>query len=60
MAHAQTPPGIEEVVWWVTVGNEPAQLLYTSAGFEVFGVEPCYIKVNDRHFDVAGMILHLR
>jgi len=51
--------GVEQLLLTVTDSNAPAKRLYESAGFEVFGVEPRAIKVGDRYFDKAHMILLL-
>ena len=60
IAHARSLPELEEVGLWVIIGNEPAQALYKSAGFEVFCIEPRAIKIQGRYYDGAGMILRLR
>ncbi len=55
----QALPGVEDVVLAVTVGNERARRLYISAGFEPYCVEPRYLKLGDRYFDLEWMILRL-
>jgi RimJ/RimL family protein N-acetyltransferase len=59
MTHAHTVEGLEEVVLAVTVGNEVARKLYLDAGFVPYSVEPRYIKVGDRHYDIEWMSLRL-
>jgi GNAT superfamily N-acetyltransferase len=59
IAHARTVPGIEEVGLWVIIGNAKAQALYEAAGFETFCIEPRAIKIGERYYDAAGMILRL-
>ena len=57
VARAGSLPGVEELVLAVTVGNEEARRLYTSAGFEPYCVDPRYLKLGDRYFDIEWMIL---
>jgi ribosomal protein S18 acetylase RimI-like enzyme len=57
LEHARTLPDLEEVGLWVIIGNENAQKLYESAGFETFAIEPRALKIGDRYYDAAGMLL---
>ena len=59
VTHARTVPGVEEVVLAVTVGNEYARRLYVAAGFKRYCIEPRYIKLEDRYFDIEWMVLRL-
>lgn len=54
---AKRQPGLEDVVLAVTVGNDSARRLYLKAGFVVYGVDPRYIRVVDRYYDIEWMIL---
>ena len=60
IAHARTLTGLEELGLWVIIGNERAQALYEAAGFRTFCIEPRSIKVGERYYDGAGMILRLK
>jgi len=60
IAYARTQPGLEELGLWVIIGNERAQALYEAAGFRTFCIEPRSIKVGERYYDGAGMLLRLR
>ena len=59
LSYARTMDGLEDVTLAVTVGNEPARRLYLGAGFVPYGVEPRYIKLGNRYFDIEWMILRL-
>jgi ribosomal protein S18 acetylase RimI-like enzyme len=50
---------IEQVYLTVTASNEPAKKLYTSLGFEVFGVDKRALKIEDTYFDEELMVLFL-
>jgi ribosomal protein S18 acetylase RimI-like enzyme len=56
-AHAIT--GVEDLVLAVTVGNERARSLYLQAGFTPVAIDPRYIKVGERYFDIEWMQLRL-
>lgn len=57
--HARSLPGVMQLVLTVTDSNGRAKRLYEAAGFRVFGVEPRAIRVGERYFDKAHMILFL-
>jgi ribosomal protein S18 acetylase RimI-like enzyme len=57
--HARSLPGVLQLVLTVTDSNERAKRLYEEAGFRVFGIEPRAIRVVERYFDKAHMILFL-
>ncbi len=59
LSYARTMDGLEEVTLAVTVGNNAARRLYLGAGFVPYGVEPRYIKLGKRYFDIEWMILRL-
>jgi RimJ/RimL family protein N-acetyltransferase len=44
----------------VTAGNDAARALYVAAGFVPFGVEPRFIRVDDRYYDIEWMIKRLQ
>lgn len=52
--------GVSDVALAVTVGNEAARSLYSSAGFLSYGVEPRSLMVERRFYDVELMNLQLR
>ena len=58
-ADAALIPGLEQVTLTVTEGN-PAERLYTAAGFQRFGVEPRAIRVGDVYFGKVHMVLLLK
>ncbi len=49
LSYARSRAGVKLVQLTVTQGNAPAQTLYASCGFEVFGTEPMAVAVGD-HF----------
>ena len=59
LSYARTMDGLEDVTLAVTVGNDAARRLYLDAGFVPYGVEPRYIKLGNRYFDIEWMILSL-
>ena len=59
LSYARTMDGLEDVTLAVTVGNDAARRLYLGAGFVPYGVEPRYIKLGNRYFDIEWMILRL-
>ena len=59
LSYARTMDGLEDVTLAVTVGNDAARRLYLGAGFVPYGVEPRYIKLGNRYFDIEWMILSL-
>ena len=59
LSYARTMDGLEDVTLAVTVGNNAARRLYLGAGFVPYGVEPRYIKLGNRYFDIEWMILRL-
>ncbi|HEX2907228.1 MAG TPA: GNAT family N-acetyltransferase [Phototrophicaceae bacterium] len=59
LAYARTCSGLEDVVLAVTVGNAAARHLYVTNGFTPYSVEPRYIKIADRYYDIEWMILRI-
>jgi ribosomal protein S18 acetylase RimI-like enzyme len=51
--------GLEQIHLTVVSNNEPAKRLYTSLGFEIYGVEPHALKSNGCYLDEDLMILKL-
>jgi ribosomal protein S18 acetylase RimI-like enzyme len=51
--------GVEDLILAVTVGNEQARALYLKVGFTPVAIDPRYIKVGERYFDIEWMQLHL-
>jgi ribosomal protein S18 acetylase RimI-like enzyme len=56
---ARTLTGVEDLILAVTVGNEQARALYLKMGFTPVALEPRYLKLGTRYFDVEWMQLHL-
>jgi RimJ/RimL family protein N-acetyltransferase len=52
-------PGLEQIELSVTGGNEIAYRLYSSVGFETYGIEPRGLKVGEKYYDLELMILRL-
>lgn len=59
IARARSLDGLEEIVLAVTAGNERARLLYTSAGFEPYALDPNLLKVGDRYYTIEWLALRL-
>jgi ribosomal protein S18 acetylase RimI-like enzyme len=51
--------GLEQINLTVTATNDRAKRLYEAAGFKVFGIEEHAIKVGDRYYAKAHMVLRL-
>jgi ribosomal protein S18 acetylase RimI-like enzyme len=51
--------GVEDLILAVTVGNEQARALYLKVGFTPVAIDPRYIKVGERYFDIEWMQLRL-
>ncbi|CAA9211657.1 MAG: hypothetical protein AVDCRST_MAG93-47 [uncultured Chloroflexia bacterium] len=56
---ARALPGLEDVALAVTVGNDSARRLYLAAGFVPYCVEPRFLKIGDRYWDIEWMVLSL-
>ncbi|HEY3079781.1 MAG TPA: GNAT family N-acetyltransferase [Chloroflexota bacterium] len=52
-------PGLAQIHLAVTAVNEPARRLYRSVGFEVYGVEPCALRLGERCLDEELMLRRL-
>jgi ribosomal protein S18 acetylase RimI-like enzyme len=57
---ARGKPGVEQLHLAVAAGQNSAQRLYESLGFEIYGREPRAIKVYERYVDEDLMLLRLR
>jgi ribosomal protein S18 acetylase RimI-like enzyme len=53
--HAHSLRGVEELVLAVTIGNDAARNLYLSMGFTPYALEPAYIKVGERYYDIEWL-----
>jgi ribosomal protein S18 acetylase RimI-like enzyme len=51
--------GVLQVHLCVNADNDRARALYGALGFEPFGLEPRAMRVGDRYFDEAHMVLRL-
>lgn len=51
--------GLEQIHLTVVSNNDPAKRLYTSLGFEVYGVEPYALKSSGHYLDEDLMMLRL-
>jgi RimJ/RimL family protein N-acetyltransferase len=60
LSQARTIDGLEDVVLAVTVGNEAARHLYAQAGFTAYSIDPRFIRVDGRSYDIEWMILRIR
>lgn len=49
--------GIEQINLTVVSINKSARSLYSSLGFEVFGIEKSALKFRNTYFDEAHMVL---
>jgi ribosomal protein S18 acetylase RimI-like enzyme len=56
---ARVWPALGQIHLTVTTVNEPARRLYRSLGFEVYGVEPCALKLGERCLDEELMLRRL-
>ncbi|UPL48708.1 GNAT family N-acetyltransferase [Hymenobacter sublimis] len=51
-------PDLEQIYLGVIVGNAAANQLYESLGFEQYGLQKRYLRVNDHYFDHRLMVLN--
>jgi ribosomal protein S18 acetylase RimI-like enzyme len=51
--------GVERLLLVVVAGNTPAQALYSSLGFQTYGVEPKALKIGEAFVDEEHMVLFL-
>lgn len=56
---AKSLPGLEQIHLMVVADNVAAKRLYTSLGFEVYGVEPHALKLDGKYSDEELMVLFL-
>jgi RimJ/RimL family protein N-acetyltransferase len=59
IARARATPGLERLTLTVTASNERATRLYEVAGFSEFGLEERALKIGDRYYPKAHMVLEL-
>lgn len=59
MERARAWIGVTQVHLSVAVPNEEARRLYLSLGFQVYGLEPRAIRLEDRYVDEEHMVLIL-
>lgn len=59
IARARATPGLEQLTLTVTASNERATRLYEAAGFLRFGLEERALKIGDRYYPKAHMVLDL-
>jgi RimJ/RimL family protein N-acetyltransferase len=57
--HARAQAGLTDVVLAVTVGNETARRLYVNAEFTPYMIEPRYLKIGDRFYDMEWLRMRL-
>lgn len=58
--HAKTLGYIEQIKLSVTATNLDAIKLYKRCGFEIYGIDPQVIKVNNQYYDSILMIKYLK
>jgi ribosomal protein S18 acetylase RimI-like enzyme len=51
--------GVAQIHLCVNADNERARALYRALGFQPFGLEPRAMRVGDRYYDEAHMVLRL-
>jgi ribosomal protein S18 acetylase RimI-like enzyme len=56
---ARALTGVEDLILAVTVGNARARSFYLTVGFTPVAIDPRYIKVGERYFDIEWMQLRL-
>lgn len=56
LKQARVMPDLEDIVIGVTVGNDAARKLYVRAGFKTYGVDPRYMKIEGKYYDLEWMI----
>jgi len=57
---ARLQPGLEQIILSVNAEQAAAKHLYSSAGFEYFGLERRALKVAEAYVDLHHMVLYLR
>jgi len=57
ITRAHTLSGLEDLILAVTVGNEWARALYLAVGFTPVAIEPRYLKIGEKYFDIEWMHL---
>ena len=59
LARARATAGLEQLTLTVTASNERATRLYEAAGFRTFGLEERALKIGERYYPKAHMVLEL-
>lgn len=59
IATARDMPGVELLYLSTSSSNDPALALYRSRGFEAWGVEPDFLRVDGRPVDEVHLLLRL-
>ncbi|OCT11599.1 acetyltransferase [Paenibacillus pectinilyticus] len=59
ISKARDCDGVEQINLTVVAANDSAKRLYTSLGFEVYGVERNAMKFNGQYYDEEFMVLRL-
>lgn len=59
IARARSLPGVEQINLSVVTTNDAARALYTSLGFESYGLERHALKQDGRYYDEYLMVLWL-
>lgn len=60
IARASEIDGVEQINLTVVSSNEPAKRLYSSVGFQTYGIEHRALKYMGQYFDEDWMVLQLR
>lgn len=60
IARASEIVGVEQINLTVVSSNEPAKRLYSSVGFQTYGIEHRALKYMGQYFDEDWMVLQLR
>lgn len=59
IARASEIDGVEQINLTVVSSNEPAKRLYSTVGFQTYGMERRALKYNGQYFDEDWMVLRL-
>jgi len=59
IARARATAGLEQLTLTVTASNARATRLYEAAGFRTFGLEARALKIGERYYPKAHMVLEL-
>jgi ribosomal protein S18 acetylase RimI-like enzyme len=59
IAKARKLEGTQQIYLTVTASNEPAKRLYSSLGFNVYGLDQKAMRIGDQYYDEELMVLFL-